>query len=87
MRGTTPTRSTQPRKANAMTKLTEKQAAALKMIRKFGRTSDKAAFGQLVKKGLVREFYTTAERLNGNWHDRGTTTLYYGILTADGEAA
>jgi hypothetical protein len=70
-----------------MSKLTAKQAAALKMIRKFGRTSDKAAYNQLVKKGLVREFCTTAERLNGNWHDRGATTLYYGILTADGEAA
>ena len=70
-----------------MSKLTEKQAAALKMIRKFGRTSDKAAFGQLVKKGLVREFCTTTERLNGNWHDRGATALYYGILTAAGESA
>ena len=80
-------RKTRLRKVEAMTKLTEKQAAALKMIRKFGRTSDKAAFGQLVKKGLVREFCTTSERLNGNWHGRGATALYYGILTADGEAA
>jgi hypothetical protein len=70
-----------------MSKLTAKQAAALKMIRKFGRTSDKAAFGQLVKKGLVREFYTTSKRLNGNWHGHKATTLYYGFLTADGEAA
>ena len=54
--------------------LTEAQANALKMIAKFGRSTDKRAVKALEKKGLI--VVLREENLAGSWGEKGAMAFF-----------
>ena len=56
------------------TQLTEAQANALRMIEKFGRSTDKRAVKALEKKGLI--VVLREESLPGSWGEKGAMAFF-----------